>query len=207
MTTEIYPMRTENSGPAPTKCRLNLPQRVLYPLESTVVTRLKHHIADTVCHTKAILLSSIVDCSSVFALALVACGGQADSTDVASSTINLNELPQEVDVQTVFEIQGQEDVYVLDVREQYEYDEKHIPNVTLLPMSEIENRLNEIPKDKEAMFNLFASFRESTSSGKKRGYGLYVARLITEHNNGSIKAFDLEQAIGAKFVVVLPSNS
>ena len=87
----------------------------------------------------------------VLALALVACGGQADSADVATSDVNIDELPQEVDVQTVFDIQGEEDVYILDVREQYEYDEKHIPNVTLLPMSEIQNRLNEIPTDKEVI--------------------------------------------------------
>ena len=87
----------------------------------------------------------------VLALALVACGGQASSADVAASDVNLGELPQEVDVQTVFDIQEAEDVYVLDVREQYEYDEKHIPNVTLLPMSEIQNRLDEIPTDKEVI--------------------------------------------------------
>jgi phage shock protein E len=88
----------------------------------------------------------------VIVLALVACGGQSAPTTVASSsTVDLSELPQEVDVQTVFEIQQNEDVYVLDVREQNEYDEKHIPNVTLLPMSEIQNRLDEIPKDKDVI--------------------------------------------------------
>ena len=87
----------------------------------------------------------------VLALALVACGGQAGAADVAATEVNLDELPREVDVQTVFDIQGAEDVYVLDVREQYEYDEKHIPNVTLLPMSEIQSRLDEIPTDKEVI--------------------------------------------------------
>lgn len=87
----------------------------------------------------------------LLALVLVACGGQAGTADVAASEVNLDELPQEVDVQTVFDIQGADDVYVLDVREQYEYDEKHIPNVTLLPMSEIQNRLDEIPTDKEVI--------------------------------------------------------
>lgn len=87
----------------------------------------------------------------LLALVLVACGGQAGTADVAASEVNLDELPKEVDVQTVFDIQGADDVYVLDVREQYEYDEKHIPNVTLLPMSEIQNRLDEIPTDKEVI--------------------------------------------------------
>ena len=51
----------------------------------------------------------------------------------------------------MFDIQGLDDVYVLDVREQIEYDEKHIPGVTLLPMSEIQSRLDEVPKDKEVI--------------------------------------------------------
>ncbi len=84
-------------------------------------------------------------------IALAACGGQAGTVDVATSDINLDDLSQEVDVQTVYEIQDRDDVYVLDVREQSEYDEKHIPNVTLLPMSEIQNRLDEIPTDKEVI--------------------------------------------------------
>ena len=82
---------------------------------------------------------------------LAACGGQTSTSNVAPPAVNLDDLPQEVDVQTVFDIQNRDDVYVLDVREQSEYDEKHIPNVTLLPMSEIQSRLDEIPTDKEVI--------------------------------------------------------
>jgi len=87
----------------------------------------------------------------VLVLALAACGGQSEQVDAPAPDININELPQEVDVQTVFDIQGLDDVYVLDVREQIEYDEKHIPGVTLLPISEIQSRLDEVPKDKEVI--------------------------------------------------------
>ena len=87
----------------------------------------------------------------VLVFALAAFGGQGNTTDAPISNVDLGELPQEVNVQTVNDIKGLEEVYVLDVREQYEYDEKHIPGVTLLPMSEIQNRLNEIPKDKEVI--------------------------------------------------------
>ena len=37
---------------------------------------------------------------------------------------------------------------MIDVREQWEYDEGHIPGITLIPMGEVTNRLDEIPKDK-----------------------------------------------------------
>lgn len=87
----------------------------------------------------------------LFVIVLAACGGQAQTDVDPATSINLEQLPPEVDIQTVHSIQNLDEVHVLDVREQYEYDEKHIPNVTLIPMSEIENRLDEIPKDKEVI--------------------------------------------------------
>jgi rhodanese-related sulfurtransferase len=47
------------------------------------------------------------------------------------------------------------------VREQYEYDEKHIPEINLLPMSEIQNRLDEIPADKEVILTCRSGNRSS----------------------------------------------
>jgi len=108
----------------------------------------------------------------ILVLALAACGGQADTTDAPSSAIDLETLPLEVDVQTVNDIKGLEEVYVLDVREQYEYDEKHIPGVTLLPMSEIQNRLDEIPTDKEVIVTCRSGNRSGqvTQFLKQNGY-------------------------------------
>src|SRR5690625_2339148 len=37
---------------------------------------------------------------------------------------------------------------ILDVREPAEYTMQHIPNSTLIPLGELENRLDEIDKDK-----------------------------------------------------------
>jgi len=34
--------------------------------------------------------------------------------------------------------------YVLDVREQEEYDEAHVPGVVLIPLGELEQRVNEV---------------------------------------------------------------
>jgi rhodanese-related sulfurtransferase len=39
--------------------------------------------------------------------------------------------------------------FVVDVRTQEEWDEYHVPNTTLIPLDQLPNRLNEIPKDKE----------------------------------------------------------
>ncbi len=79
---------------------------------------------------------------------LVACGGEAETAVSPATEIDLATLPVNVDVQTVASLQGQEGVLLLDVREQWEYDEGHIPNITLIPMGDIANRLAEIPTDK-----------------------------------------------------------
>lgn len=90
----------------------------------------------------------------IFALLLVACGG---GVDTAAPTVEVDsglpalELEPEVDVHTVATVKDRDDVYVLDVREQWEYDEGHIPGVTLLPMGEVPARLDEIPTDKEVI--------------------------------------------------------
>ncbi len=41
----------------------------------------------------------------------------------------------------------QQGVFFLDVREQSEWDTFHIPNTTLIPLGDLPNRLNELPKD------------------------------------------------------------
>jgi rhodanese-related sulfurtransferase len=76
-------------------------------------------------------------------LFLPACATSAPATE----EIDLATLPRDVDVQTVQALLGREDVLMIDVREQYEYDEGHIPGITLIPMSELPDRLDEIPAD------------------------------------------------------------
>jgi len=78
-------------------------------------------------------------------LALAACGG-AESSVVDAHDEQLN-LPQTVAVDTVAEVKERDDVVVLDVREPWEYEEGHIPGVTLIPMQQVPSRLDEIPTD------------------------------------------------------------
>ncbi|MCA9968111.1 MAG: rhodanese-like domain-containing protein, partial [Anaerolineales bacterium] len=70
-------------------------------------------------------------------------------------------LPADIDVQTVNAIKDRDDVFVIDVREQWEYDEGHIPNITLMPMGEIASRLSEIPTDKEVVVTCRSGNRSS----------------------------------------------
>lgn len=108
-------------------------------------------------------------------LALAACGGTADgetavseSTDLAAGELN---LPDTVDVQTVAEIMNRDDVVLIDVREQYEYDEAHIPGVTLIPLNSVPQRLDEIPKDKTVIMTCRSGNRSGQATDFLRENG------------------------------------
>lgn len=107
----------------------------------------------------------------VFALLLLAaCGGPAAPVAEAPAAVEAApvevaaalELPASVDVQTVAEIKEREDVVVLDVREQWEYDEAHIPGVVHIPMNDVPARLSEIPTDQ----TVIVSCRSGNRSGQ-----------------------------------------
>ncbi|WP_232280220.1 rhodanese-like domain-containing protein [Roseiflexus castenholzii] len=90
--------------------------------------------------------------TALFVLASCA-GAPAASMPVApnivqSSTIDVANLPLNVDVATVRAIMERDDVVLLDVREPEEYAAGHIPGVRLMPMGTVPVRLNEIPTDK-----------------------------------------------------------
>ena len=96
-------------------------------------------------------------------LLLSACGGPADTK---TAEIDVNNLGDTVDVQTVAGVKDLDNVLVLDVREQWEYDEGHIPGVTLIPMGEVPDRLSEIPTDKEVI----VTCRSGNRSGQVTEY-------------------------------------
>jgi rhodanese-related sulfurtransferase len=83
-------------------------------------------------------------------LALVACGAQttapAPAADLAAA--ETLDLPVDIDTATVEQIRNRDDVVVIDVRENFEYADGHIPGATLIPLGQIPNRLDEIPTDK-----------------------------------------------------------
>lgn len=87
---------------------------------------------------------------------LAGCAGQrapvsvpnASDASVESATIDLSTLPEQLDAQAVAAIKDRDDVLVIDVREQSEYDAGHIPGITLIPMNSVPSRLSEIPTDK-----------------------------------------------------------
>ena len=61
-----------------------------------------------------------------------------------------NGLAREVSVDEGYQM-AQNGAFVLDVREQQEWDEYHAPNATLIPLGQLQARLNEVPKDREIL--------------------------------------------------------
>lgn len=116
---------------------------------------------------------------------LSACGAQTVA-EPAADEINLASLPASVDVSTVAAIKDRSDVFMLDVREQWEYDEGHIPGITLIPMNEVPGRLSEIPTDK----TVIVTCRSGNRSGQITDY-LRQQGFDNVHNmDGGILAWE-----------------
>ncbi len=129
------------------------------------------------------------------AVLLVACGGESASALVVDQApvtpapaVDVSELPDTVDVHTVASIKDQDDVYVIDVREQWEYDEGHIPGVTLIPMNEVPNRLEEIPTDKDVI----VTCRSGNRSGQVTEYLRQIGYDNVHNMSGGIIAWEAE---------------
>jgi rhodanese-related sulfurtransferase len=75
-----------------------------------------------------------------FVVYLIALGGGGGNSS----------LPAEVSVDEGYQMY-QSGVFMLDVRTQQEWDEYHAPNATLIPLDQLQSRLNELPKDREIL--------------------------------------------------------
>lgn len=101
---------------------------------------------------------------SFLALILTACSSAAAAP--TQKRVDPAGLPPEVDAGTVRSLQGRDDVVILDVREQWEYDSGHIPGVKLIPMQSVSARLSEIPRDK----TVIVTCRSGNRSGQVADY-------------------------------------
>lgn len=129
--------------------------------------------------------------SLMLVLSLVACGGTAVSgnpvtpVDVPEGELN---LAQTVNVQTVASVMDRDDVVLIDVREQVEYDAGHIPGVTLIPLGEVASRMSEIPTDKTVIITCRSGNRSGQAADFLRANG------FTNVHNMSGGILDWERA-------------
>ena len=106
-------------------------------------------------------------------LLLAACGGAtSDAPSAEIDQIDIASLPDTIDVETAEQLQGRDDIVLIDVREQDEYDAGHIPGITLIPMSEFQSRVDEIPTDKTVILTCRSGNRSGQVFGflKENGY-------------------------------------
>ncbi|RCK74945.1 MAG: Sulfur carrier protein adenylyltransferase ThiF [Anaerolineae bacterium] len=54
----------------------------------------------------------------------------------------------EINVEQAYE-KYQQNAFILDVRQPEEWNEGHIPNATLIPLDQLAQRVNELPRDRE----------------------------------------------------------
>jgi rhodanese-related sulfurtransferase len=80
----------------------------------------------------------------VLLVAVVAIGAILLNSGLSSASAS--GLPATISTQRGHELY-QEGAFVLDVREQYEWDDFHVPNTTLIPLGQLAARVTEVPKD------------------------------------------------------------
>ena len=129
---------------------------------------------------------------------LAACGGQpAQEAPVAPaqavSGVELD-LPVNIDTQTLEEIRDRDDVVLIDVREDWEYAEGHIPGATLIPLGQVPDRLAEIPKDKTVVAVCRSGNRSGQATNFLRQQGFdNVHNMQGGMNAWSQAGFEVEQ--------------
>lgn len=83
-------------------------------------------------------------------------GGVDGTTQIIVSEEEEKEMYEQITQEEAKSIMDStEDVIILDVREQNEYDEGHIANAILLPYTEIEDKAEEVLPDKEALILVY----------------------------------------------------
>ncbi len=114
----------------------------------------------------------------ISALMLVGCGGgETAVSNAPAAMIEASAADAEltlgpvISANTLADIKDREDVLVIDVREQWEYDEKHIPGVTLIPLGTIPDNLDQIPTDKTVVLTCRSGNRSGQAADFLRAQG------------------------------------
>jgi rhodanese-related sulfurtransferase len=94
-------------------------------------------------------------------------GGCQVSNNIATkATIDLENLPDTVDVKTTRALQDHPNVVLIDVREPFEYSAGYISGAKLIPLGQVPARVDEIPRDK----TVIVTCRSGNRSGQAANY-------------------------------------
>jgi rhodanese-related sulfurtransferase len=101
----------------------------------------------------------------IFLVVAVAAAFFFNSAGAPAST-----LPAEISVAQAAEKRAA-GAFILDVRETDEWDALHIPDATLIPLGQLESRVNELPKDQEIVVVCRSGNRSATGRDILRNAG------------------------------------
>ena len=92
-----------------------------------------------------------------------------DGVNEVSETI---EIPEVSLAEFQARVENGDSLNILDVREQEEYDEAHIPGVKHIPLGEVEARMDELEKDKEIYIICYSGRRSGVAGDMmaKKGF-------------------------------------
>jgi rhodanese-related sulfurtransferase len=90
-----------------------------------------------------LIIAAVAVVAVIAAIAFLPRGNSSDTTATAS-------LPKEISVAQAKDMYDS-GAYVLDVRQPEEWNQVHIPGTTLIPLGELQNRLDEVPKGKDVV--------------------------------------------------------
>ena len=91
--------------------------------------------------------------------------GNKKTEEGTSDAVEGNTEVIPISVERVYEIiTSGEDYFILDVRNQDEYDEVHIEGAVLIPVDTLESRLDELPKDKPIITYCKAGIRSANAA-------------------------------------------
>lgn len=111
----------------------------------------------------------------------------------AAGAQNGNSSAREVSVDDAYQM-VQTGAFVLDVSWPAEWDEYHIPNATLIPMDQLYNRINELPKDRK----ILVVSRSATSSQQARDLllsaGINAISMAGDLSEWYAKGYPIEDA-------------
>lgn len=74
-------------------------------------------------------------------------------------------------------IENDESPFILDVRQSNEFKDGHIAGARLIPLNELQRRMNELPKDKEILCVCRSGARSSIAVGQLNSAGFTAINL------------------------------
>ncbi len=135
-------------------------------------------------------------------VALAACGGSnapaavadAPTVEQPAAQPEALDLPVDINPAKTNEIRNRDDVVILDVREDWEYAEGHVPGAVWIPLGELPTRLNDIPKDKTVVAVCRSGNRSSQATSFLRGQGFdNVHNMTGGMNDWQQAGYDIEK--------------